>query len=135
MFLLSFKLLMQVSCSPKRMKLEILSSLSEHGLPSSRLQIPDRVSCYINFLAHWMIYNFWGVSKFQRTGISRGGGGPQKTPEMEITRGVGVSKPKAIRGRGKDIFWNHTLLITFCLLINGIVFQFKFSKGHLFQPL
>ena len=39
-----------------------------------------------------------------------GGGGSSKTPlERKFLRGGGC-KPKTFRGRGMDIFWNHTFL-------------------------
>ena len=50
-----------------------------------------------------------------------GGGGVIKDPlGTEIPKGWGGCKPKTFRGRGMDIFWNHTLHVT-----NHAEFKFK----------
>ena len=41
--------------------------------------------------------------------IPGGRGGLQRPPWNGNSEGVGGCKPKTFRGRGMDIFWNHTI--------------------------
>jgi len=60
-------------------------------------------------------------------------GGQQRPPWNGNSEGAGGCKPKTFRGRGMDIFWNHTFEIDYTLHLNrNLSFTGSFTETPIY---